>query len=68
MSDDGSALRWAKLNRNLFKLFLQERYGRRLAERMVSFIDGQLFPIARIEFKLFVKLLKDFIKGGYPLW
>jgi len=40
ISDDNSALRWSKLNKNLFKNYLQERYGKRIAERMVVFIDS----------------------------
>lgn len=39
VSDEGNSVKWCKLNRNLFKNHLVERYGRRITERILLFLD-----------------------------
>eukprot|EP00347_Sterkiella_histriomuscorum_P000292 403376443 len=68
MAEDDSVLRWSKLNKNNLKQFLQDRYGKRVSERMLSFLENTFGSLYRIDFKTFVKLLKDFVRGGPQLW
>ena len=68
MSEDDSAIRWAKLNKNAFRSFLQERYGKKMGEKMVQFIDTNLMQVFRNDFKSYVKMIRDFLKGGTSLW
>lgn len=39
LAEDDSALRWSKLNKNNLKLHLQDRYGKRISERMFQFLE-----------------------------
>ena len=71
MSDEDTSvknsLKWAKLNRNLFRDFLQERYGKKIAEKMINFIEVTFAPLNRMDFNSFVRLFRDFVKGGVTI-
>ncbi|CDW83717.1 UNKNOWN [Stylonychia lemnae] len=68
LAEDDSALRWSKLNRNTFKQFLQDRYGRKISERMITYIEANFGTLYRIEFKAFIRIIRDFIKSGPATW
>lgn len=51
MSEDTTSLRWCKLNRNSLKNFLSDRYGRKIAERMTNFIEGNIGTLFKIDFE-----------------
>lgn len=64
MSEDQTSLRWCKLNRNAMKLFIQDRYGKKISDRMIIFLESNLGTLFRIDYEQFNKLIRDFIKGG----
>ncbi len=68
MSEDESALRWSRLNKNSFRTFLSDRYGRKIADKMLNFLELQFGSLYRMEYKSFIKLVKDFLKGGPNIW
>lgn len=68
LSEDGSNYKWCKLNRNLFKQHLQARYGKKLTDRILLFLDTQFGIIIRTPYEVFSKMLKDFVRGGASLW
>lgn len=39
MCEDDSGIRWSRLNKQSFKQMLSERYGKKISERMVAFIE-----------------------------
>jgi hypothetical protein len=67
MSEEETSLKWCKLNKNSLKVFLSERYGKKISERMLIFLESSLSSFFRIDFKGFVKLIRDFVKGGPAL-
>lgn len=64
VSDEGNNVKWCKLNRNLFKNHLAERYGKVLTERIMHFLDTNFGIILRSPYDVFTKMLKDFVRGG----
>jgi hypothetical protein len=50
ISDEGTNVKWCKLNRNMFKNYLQERYGKKLSDRMVLFLDTNFGILLRSPF------------------
>lgn len=43
---------------------LAERYGRKISDRMIAFLEQVYGQLNRIDFKQFVKIVRDFIRGG----
>ena len=68
VSEEGHNVKWCKLNRNLFKNYLQERYGKKLSDRMLLFIDTNFGILLRWPYTTFTKVLKDFVRGGPSMW
>jgi hypothetical protein len=68
MSEDGSSVKWCKLNRATFKTHLSLRYGKRVTDRMMYFLDTNFGIFLRTPFDHYSKMLKDFVKGGPLMW
>ena len=64
ISEDGTNVKWCKLNRNIFKAHLSSRYGKKVTDRMMHFLDTNFGIFLRTPFEHYSKMLKDFIKGG----
>jgi hypothetical protein len=64
ISEDGTNVKWCKLNRNTFKAHLSSRYGKKVTDRMMHFLDTNFGIFLRTPFEHYSKMLKDFIKGG----
>ena len=67
-SDEGSSVKFCKLNRITFKANLAVRYGKKVAERMLMFLDTNFGIMLRSPFEQYVKMLKEFVKGGPVMW
>ena len=68
MSEDDSALRWCKLNKNTFKNYLADRYGKKVSDRMLNYLESTFGNFFRIDFQTYLKYLKDFLKLGQKAW
>jgi len=64
MSEDGTNVKWCKLNRNYFKMHLSSRYGKKITERMLYFLDTNFGIFLRTPYEHYSRMLKEFIKGG----
>ena len=56
------------MNRIQFKNSLTVRYGKKVTERMILFLDTHFGILLRSPFEQYVKMLKEFVKGGPTLW
>lgn len=68
VSDESNSVKYCKLNRNMFKAHLQKRYGKKLSDRMLLFIDTNYGILLRTPYDVFSKFLKDFVRGGSSVW
>lgn len=44
------------------------RYGKRLTERMIHFLDVNFGIQLRTTYDVYIKMLKDFVRGGFSMW
>jgi hypothetical protein len=56
------------LNRITFKSSLAVRYGKKVTERMILFLDTHFGILLRSPFDHYVKMLKEFVKAGPVMW
>jgi hypothetical protein len=68
ISDDGNNVKWCKLNRNLLKNHLIIRYGKKITDRILLFLDTNFGLVVRLQYEIFTKMIKDFIRGSFSLW
>jgi hypothetical protein len=68
MSEEGSNVKWCKLNRNSFKAHISSRYGKKVMERMMYFLDTNFGIFLRSPFDHYSKMLKEFVKAGPIMW
>lgn len=61
-------MKFCKLNRIQFKNSLTARYGKKVTERMMLFLDTNFGILLRSPFEHYIKMLKEFVKGGAVLW
>lgn len=68
VSDEGNSIKWCKLNRVLFRTNLSARYSKKLADRIMTFLESNFGSLLRATYDTYSRMLKDFVRGGGPLW
>ena len=66
--DDKCEIKYARLNRNLFRQFLQDRYSKVVGEKILIFLENQFSPLYRIDFKGFCSIIMEFINYGPEIY
>jgi len=67
LCDENYSIKYAHLNRSIFKQFLQDRYSRFVGERIIAFLDNEFVPLLRIDFRGWCTVLMDFLNAGPEL-
>ena len=64
MCDENFSIKYARLNRNQFKQFLQDRYSKVVGEKICIFLENQFATLYRIDYNSFINIILDFINAG----
>jgi len=64
ISDGESNVKFRRLNRPLFKSFLQQRYSDLVGERIMLFIESCYGSLYKIDFYSFLQIITDIINAG----
>ena len=64
MCDENYSIKFARLNRVVFKQFLQDRYSDFVGERILSFLENEFVPLLRIDFQGWCRMLMDLLNAG----
>jgi len=63
-AEGGQSMRHARLNRNSFKQFLQDRYSKLVGEKLILFLETQFNSLYRAEFSGFLQVITDLLHAG----
>lgn len=64
VSDAGSSIKHAKLDRPVFKQFLQDRYSKLVGEKLLQHIENSINPLYRADYPSFLQVIIGILNAG----